>query len=267
VLDLVPLSLQWTHVAARARAGQHIRHDLWAQWFLFRDQATRDALVDKYREFAKSLAAHAYARRTDRNLEFEDYLHFALLGLLESVERYDSARGVPFEAYAAIHIRGVVLDGAEALSEQHRQAAARRRLIAERSESLRSASGKSEDAPAVDLSTLEGLAEMAIGLAIGFLLEDTALFQSDVDEPQVADTTYRRTVLRQAAQAVHDALELLDVRSRRIVAMHYLQGMSFRDIAADMALTPGRISQLHRAALKQLAQLIHPAHAGLDQHL
>jgi len=108
---------------------------------------------------------------------------------------------------------------------------------------------------------------MAIGLAIGFLLEDTALFQSEADEPRVADSTYRRTVLRQTAQAIHEALRQLDVRSRRIVTMHYLHGMSLRDIAIDMALTPGRISQLHRAALKQLAQLIHPAHAGLDQHL
>ena len=260
MLHLGPLALQWAQVAARALAGARIEEALWSEWFLFRQPRAREALVGRYRDFARMLAAQSFARRMDRGLEFGDYLHFALLGLIDSIDRFDTVRGVPFEAYAATRIRGAILDGVNLLSEQQAQAAAHRRRVAARTASLQ------EGADGLDLDTLDGLAEAAIGLALGFMLEDTALFRPGGEEPRVFDSAYRSNVLRQTVQAVHAALARLDERSRTIMEMHYLQERSLSDIADHLKFTRGRISQLHRAALQKLALLIDPAHAGVDQH-
>jgi RNA polymerase sigma factor for flagellar operon FliA len=45
-------------------------------------------------------------------------------------------------------------------------------------------------------------------------------------------------------------------RERLVLALHYQQDLSFREVAYVMELTPGRISQLHTQALVRLRGML-----------
>ena len=45
-----------------------------------------------------------------RHVEREELARAGALGLVEAARRYDGARGVPFERFAAQRIRGAILD-------------------------------------------------------------------------------------------------------------------------------------------------------------
>lgn len=233
---------------------------LWQRFETDRSEAVRHELAARYTPLVRTLAARMYAVRFDPGLEFPDYHHFGMVGLLECIDRFDPARGVRFESYASPHVRGTIADGVAALSERQRQATVRRQVLRERTRSLADAApadGKPQTA-------LARVADVAIGLALGFMLEDSGMFLNPHAEPGLADGTYRSAELRSTCLLVHDSLAHLAAPERRVLSLHYLQGMPFTDIADELGLTRGRISQLHRAGLAGLQRRLGSLGLGAD---
>lgn len=234
---------------------------LWQRFVTDRGEALRQALAARYTPLARTLAARLYALRFDAGLEFPDYHHFGMVGLLECIDRFDPDRGVRFESYATPHVRGTIADGVAALSERQRQATVRRQVLRERTRSL-------ADAPPADTqpqAALARVADVAIGLALGFMLEDSGMFLDPHAEPGLADGTYRSAELRSTCLLVNDSLAHLAAPERRVLSLHYLQGMPFTDIADELGLTRGRISQLHRAGLAGLQRRLGSLGLGVEE--
>lgn len=219
---------------------------VWAEFVQTRDHAAREQLVAAYAGFARMMAAKVYARRTIDAMEFADYLQYATVGLIESIDRFDPARGFLFESFAAIRITGAMLTGVESASEIQRQIATRKRIIGERLSSLAEPAPAASGAGAV----FARLAEMAVGLAVGFALEETGMYRPE--EGAYADNTYSGVELRQLRDRVKRALGEIGTNQRKVIELHYLQHLPFEEVATRMALTRGRISQIHKEALQNL---------------
>lgn len=224
---------------------------LWDAWLRTRDHANREALVERYRPFARILAARCYSRRYSRELEFRDYEQYANVGLLEAIDRFDPTRGVQFEQYASQRITGAIFDGTESLSEVQRQISTRLAIHRERAKSLAEGLGTRTEAAG---DALQRLADIAIGLAIGFMLEDAALYQG-AESPDTAPTPYERVEIAQLRARLDRLVDELPDVERRVIRHHYYQHVPFEQIAAACGLTKGRISQIHLAALQRLRRL------------
>ncbi len=221
---------------------------LWARWVEQRNPFDRHTLVERYTGFTRMLAAKCYSGRISHELEFGDYLQFAMVGLLESIDRFNPAMGAKFETFASHRINGAILNGVESLSEVQRQASVRHRVVKERAASL------AENALAEPVSALERLAEVAIGLALGFALEDSGVYESD-GERTLPDNAYSRLEMHQLSRRLADCVESLPEQQRAVIHRHYFQQMPFVEIADALKLTKGRVSQIHSAALLSLRAL------------
>lgn len=146
---------------------------LWRAWRQLRDAAARERLIHLHFGFARIMAGKLYARRHTDEVEFDEYLQLASVGLIESIDRYDPEQGASFRTYASHRIQGAILSGLEALTERASQLALRRRIEQERLQSLQAGS----DVPAGD--AFSRLASIAVGLALGFMLEDLAAFRAE----------------------------------------------------------------------------------------
>lgn len=222
-------------------------HALWHSWRAEGDLTAREQLVHRHLELAKILAAKLFRRRTSSNFAFAEYMQYATVGLLESVDRYEPALGIGFRTFASRRITGAMLDGLYQMSEQQQQIQWRQRLRAERAASL------AHMQPAVGRATVfEELAEIAIGLALGFLLEDTPMLQ--LEEPTQLDQQYARLELRQLQQRVCALVANLPERERLVIKYHYFHQVPFEQIATMFSVSRGRISQIHHRALRQLRE-------------
>ena len=244
-------------VAARLPLRPDAEHvgRLWAQFAASRDPAARAQLLAAYMAFARMMAAKVYARRTYTEMEFGDYLQYATIGLIEAIERFEPGRAIKFETYAASRITGAMLSGIEQSSEIQQQIAARRRIVGQRMASLMEAAP--EAAPAGVEAAFGRLAEIAIGLAVGFALEDTGMHAAE--GAQYQDNCYAGVELRQLQKRVSGVLDQLPGNQRRVIHGHYLQHMQFEEIATAMALTRGRVAQIHKQALASLRSLLRDA--------
>jgi RNA polymerase sigma factor for flagellar operon FliA len=95
---------------------------------------------------------------------------------------------------------------------------------------------------------MEALVDMAIGLALGFMLEGTALYHKESD-PCIVATAYDSLAWKELVERAAAEVARLPERDRRIIELHYLEDVNFDQIAALLGLTKGRISQLHKAAM------------------
>lgn len=208
--------------------------------------AERAALVRAYTPLVRRLAARVYSRRIGGELEYADLVQLGMVGLLEAIDRYTPARGVRFETFATYRVEGAILNGLPSYSELQRQLALRRDIARERAQSLQPEGGQA------DRSALERLADLAIGLALGFALEDSGIAADD--GPATADNAYARVELAQLRRHLAELTHQLPEAEHRVIFRHYFQQQPFDEIAVGMGLTKGRISQLHHAALKRLRE-------------
>jgi len=240
--------------------------DLWRMMRGVAQDEARHRLFDHYAGFARSLAWKAYQRRSQGDLELEDLRQLASTGLIEAIERFDPNRGIDFRVYAGRRISGSISDGIARSSEMRRQQSARARKRKERVRALLPERGvdglSSRDA-------LDALVELAMGLAVGMMLEDTGLY---VDEAEPAIGRAARTSAYDSAawqeltaRLAHEIDELPE-REAMILKKHYLDSLDFETLARLMALSKGRISQLHRSALATLRKrLARRGHFSLER--
>lgn len=209
------------------------------------------------------LAAGLYARRTHNEIEFDDYLQLASVGLIESVERFDPRQGVQFRTFASKRVQGAVLNGLARMTEKGQQIGVIARLRRERLETIkagldRMAGGGSRAHDPAGL--FSDLAEVGIGVALGILLEGTGMFAMGEDSPSPAASPevsyFQKSEVRALQQLLHHHVQRLPEGERRVIQWHYQQEMSFEDIALRLGLTRGRISQLHRKGLTTLRNLL-----------
>jgi RNA polymerase sigma factor for flagellar operon FliA len=223
---------------------------LWERWIGARDDGARDRLARHYQDYARAVAAQLYSRRASDEFEFEEYLQFALVGMMESLDRFDPQHGVMFKTFATRRITGAVLSGLSRLSERQEQIVLRRRVAEERTASLADQVLPEDDPEAI----LRELAGIGVGLALGYILDGTGMMEGG--EQALPDNTYTRIELKQFQDRIKHVLKGLTAKEQEVIRLHYFQSKSFEEVAAQMVLTKGRISQLHKQALVRLRSLV-----------
>jgi RNA polymerase sigma factor for flagellar operon FliA len=212
----------------------------------------RDRLFSRHAAFAKSIAQRHHRERSYGDLEIADLRQMAYAGLLEAIDRFDPALNVPFRAFASHRISGSIVDGMSKMNEMREQVSWRHRLRHERLHSL--TQGDADVMTTRD--AMASLADLAVGLALGFMLEGTGMIASaDVDGAQVPAlraTAYDSTAWRELVDRLRTELSALPEREETLLRRHYMEGMSFEHLAQLLGVSRPRVSQIHRAALDLL---------------
>ena len=236
---------------------------LWSRYKENRDPKAREELVVQFAPLVRYVAGRM-AMGLPSQVEIDDLESYGLFGLLEAIDRFDTARGVKFETYALTRIRGAIIDGLRAdtwapalklKAKQIEQAEAALESQLGRDPTDEELAGKlglsvadltkrqSEVSAAIMLSLDESPAsgDDGEGLSVADKLQDP----SSPDPEAEALFTERRETL-----AV--AIEKLSEKERLVVTLFYFEGLTAKEIASIMNLSVARISQLHSKAILRL---------------
>ncbi|MFN4960446.1 MAG: sigma-70 family RNA polymerase sigma factor, partial [Burkholderiales bacterium] len=61
---------------------------------------------------------------------------------------------------------------------------------------------------------------------------------------------------RQISERLAQVIKELPEKERMVVALHYQEDLSFREVATVLDLTPGRISQIHTQAMLRIRSVL-----------
>ena len=182
------------------------------------DASSRGALIERYIPLARGLARRR--RLVDTPVTDQDDLaSAAFLGLIDAVDRFEPGRGVPFEAYASLRIRGAIIDELRRIDERGRSAGA-------------------EMQPRT--MSLSGLVE-----------EEWRYFLTTTDE--TADDKFEHEDLRGRVEA---ALRGLPPRQRELLARYYAESLTLREAGQRMGVSEARACQLHGRAITNLRRAL-----------
>ena len=203
------------------------------------DSASRCALIERYAPMA-TLVARRMRIPTGALMGRDDVESAAIVGLIDAVDRYDPERGVPFEGYAGLRIRGAILDELRRLDNHTRGERRKARAVAEDTEPEIGAYGAT--------------------LSLDLLLEtgdrDWAAEDESTDQYEHQDLRVR----------VESALRCLPPRQRELLARYYGDSLTLRQSAAKMGISEARACQLHGRAIlnlrRELAASVRPAVAA-----
>lgn len=223
-----------------------VEASLWRRFRLEEETECRGVLFDRYVGLARSVAARHYRRRFAHGMERGDFEQFAYQGLLQAIDRFDPLQGVPFGAYARRRIAGSVADGISKMTEVGTQISHRHRVEQERLRSLARARADASEEDAIS-----ALSDLALGLALGLMLEGTSLMEPR-DGLDTRPTAYETLEWRELQAGLVREVARLPENEAVVIRQHYDNGLSFAQVAELLGLSRGRVSQLHRAALDRL---------------
>jgi RNA polymerase sigma factor for flagellar operon FliA len=212
------------------------------------DTQSRDRLFAQYQDLAMSLAGRRARMLGADRATRSDLQQAGLQGLMEAINRFDPARNVPFAAYARRRINGAISDMLASMTERNAIGAQASRRLRERQRSI---IDRNEHRPA---SPIEELTDIAVQLALSLLMEGQEL--SGEGQVIVHDNAFDSLAWRQLSGHLASAITLLPDKERTVIVSHYHHDLLFADIAAQMGISKGRVSQLHKSALERLAKKI-----------
>ncbi|MGA8846763.1 MAG: RNA polymerase sigma factor SigF [Nocardioides sp.] len=217
----------------------------------------RDALV----ELHLPLVEHCARRFRNRGEPFEDLVQVGTIGLIKSVDRFDTERGVEFSTYATPTIIGEIKrhfrDKGWAIRVPRRLQELRMQIgsaTAELSQSLGRSPTPRELAEAIGCTVEEIVEGVESSNAYSTLSLDATDDSDDgpssmLDAIGIDDAGLEHVEIR---ESIKPLLEQLDPREKRILLLRFFKNMTQSQIAEEIGVSQMHVSRLLTRTLEQL---------------
>ncbi len=239
----------------------HSLQSVAALWELFKEH--RNAGVRERLALAHLSLVRAQARqmagRVPPSVKGEDLEGYGTIGLLEAIDRFDPDRGIPFEVFARLRIRGAMYDYLRTLDllprlarQQVHRVQVQEHLLTRR---LGRAPTEDELAKAMGMNA-QALSRARTDAQAGLPLSLDEFTDGD-RMPEALARDAGGDVPGHMEQQTRDAelwraIESLPVRHKVVIGLYYCEGLTLGAIGRVLRVTESRVSQMRSEALQGL---------------
>lgn len=199
--------------------------------------------------------------------DYEDLVNQGLLGLIESVDRYDPTFNTQFSTYATFRIRGKILDYLRSLDWLSRTARHRTRDIRQAITILTERFQR----PPTDAELAEHLGmDMAkvqqalvdssrVLISLDSVLDvdddsETSLYETLADDNQVDPSDAVDQI--DMKERLVEALKQLPEREQTVLSLYYYEELTLKEIGEVLGVSESRACQLHARAVLSLQSIL-----------
>jgi RNA polymerase sigma factor for flagellar operon FliA len=230
-----------------------------AKRYAEQDGPSPEKLVRSHMDLVRKIAWHMHGR-VGRMAEIEDMLQVGYMGLVDAAQRYTPRQGATFAAYAAIRIRGSIIDYLRASSALCRativmQQRMRASVLKLEQQLLRSPE-KAEIATDMGITVAEledwenQFGESSIK-SLDEVYSDHSMLFSD-GHRSVEDKMQQDQMRKMLRRALGDLPE----REAMVLQLYFVEELNVYEIAEILGVTTGRVSQIKKAAVGRLRESI-----------
>lgn len=227
-------------------------------WVVTTDLRSPDAAAQQANALVEANLAlvgyhvNATLARVPAHVLRSDLVSAGSLALVRAARAYDATTGVPFARYAALRIKGALIDELRGMDWISRGARRRARHMTEVVDDLTATLGRAPSRAEVAEAT--GLAVEDVDSARTDA--DVRVLSYDAFDGGIADSVVavglgpEESLLNaERLQYLHAGIESLPERMRYVVEQLFFHDRPVTELAAEMGVTQSRISQLRTAAL------------------
>ena len=229
------------------------------------EPAAREALLAEHLNLVHHVA-HQLSRTLAARIDVDELVSAGTLGLIDSLDHFDAARGLAFSTFAVPRIRGSMLDELRRQDHVPRSVRRKARDIGAARERLARTTGHAPDDRAlaaelgVDLATLwrwQSDVEGAVHVPLdrpGGDHDEHAPPPAELIADEEGDDVDARLTTSQEIALLRDAILGLGPQERIVLSLYYFEELKLHQIATILELTESRISQIRTRALSKLRQ-------------
>lgn len=226
----------------------------------------RSLMITEYLPFVKKIIQRI-AVYLPSHIDKDDLLHAGIIGLIQSIDRYDPDRGNSLATYAQFRIRGAILSELRAMDLLSRKNRKSVREMQRASIRLEQKLGREienwelAEEMGVTMNELENIQKIACLSIVSF---DDIFSESNTEKEilmeQMVNTQNHDAFTSVRAQEIKStivkAIEVLPEREKHVISLYYVDELTFREIGKVMNLTESRISQIHAKAILALQKIL-----------
>lgn len=236
------------------------QQDLWKQYSETKDPAIREKLILEYSHLIKFIAGRLNIY-FGSNVEYDDLVGFGVFGLIDAIDKFDIKKGVKFETYASLRIRGSIIDSIREMDWVPRS-------LRQKNKELEKVYWEVENELGHSASDKEVADKMGISIDEFYkLLNDVNVtsmvsleefleqnYEIGVDMPSMSkeDRPENYIEIIELKGILGDAIEKLPEKEKIVISMYYFEELTLKEISAIMKVSESRISQLHTKAILRM---------------
>ncbi|MCG8435776.1 MAG: RNA polymerase sigma factor FliA [Gammaproteobacteria bacterium] len=218
----------------------------------------QDDLILAHADLVKKIAYHLVGRLPP-SVDVDDLIQAGMIGLIEATEQFEEKRGVKFETYASIRIRGAMLDELRKINWTPRSVYRNARRASEAIRQVENERGS-------DASDAEIAARMNVSLDEYYrILQEAQTCQLlSLDQLESNEDGVQEVVASESPDPLDDLEEQdfrqtlaeeianLPERERLVMSLYYDEELNLKEIGLVLGVSESRVCQIHGKALLRL---------------
>ena len=236
------------------------KNKLWEEYSRRRTAEVREKLIIEYAPLVKIVAGRL-SMYLGYNVEYDDLVGYGIFGLIDAIDKFDYGKGIKFETYASLRIRGAVLDQIRKMDwiprslrqKQKKIDVAMSKLELElgrpaTDEELAKEIGISED----ELLNWQGQANVTNVISLDEFVDTSG--EKNVESVGVNTFETPEEVIEkdELKKLLAESLETLTDREKKVILLYYYEELTLKEISLVLEVSESRISQLHTRALQKM---------------
>ncbi len=236
------------------------RQEMWKKYSQSGDPSIREALIVEYSHLIKYVAGRL-SIYFGSNVEYDDLVGYGVFGLIDAIEKFDIDKGVKFETYASLRIRGSIIDSIRELDWVPRSLRKKSKDIEKAYVELELELGHVANDEQVaerlgisvtDLNKLVSEVNLSSFVSLEDYLEQNYEVGLDLSDADEVGRPERSLEIDEIKHILADTIDKLPEKERMVISFYYFDELTLKEISAIMKVTESRISQLHTKAIMRM---------------
>lgn len=233
---------------------------LWEKYTETKSTDLREKIIIEYSALVKIVAGRL-SMYLGYNVEYEDLVSYGIFGLIDAIDKFDYGKGIKFETYASLRIRGAILDQIRKMDWIPRSLRQKQKKIDAAVSKIEAKTGKtaSDEQIAVELGISEeeyiswqGQANLTNIISLDEFAENNGEKGLDTIRGNTFEEPEQVMEKSEMKRMLSESLETLTDNEKKVVLLYYYEEMTLKEISSIMEVSESRVSQLHTKALKKM---------------
>lgn len=229
---------------------------MWMDYSKQKTPELREKLIIEYSGLVKVVAGKL-SMYFGYNVEYDDLVGYGVFGLIDAIDKFDYGKGIKFETYASLRIRGEILDQIRRMDwiprtvrQKQKQLDAAYRKIEEKFGRL-----ATDEEIAEELGiTMDELCDMQNEAKVSNIISlDEYMEQGETKSEPVETKEYMQpdkvVEKEELKKLLMEVLETLTDKEKKVILLYYYEDMTLKEISNVLEVSESRVSQLHSKAL------------------
>ncbi len=236
------------------------KQKLWEDYSRKRTPELQEKIIIEYAGLVK-LVAGRLSMYLGYNVEYDDLVGYGTFGLIDAIDKFDFTKGVKFETYASLRIRGAILDQIRKMDWIPRSIRQKQRKIDLAYQSLEIKYGRMANDEEVaqeleisvdELDNWQSQTKITNIVSLDEFMEQGS--ESKVEQSLTADFDQPDKIIekQELKELLVKTLETLTEKEKSVIIFYYYEELTLKEISRILEVSESRISQLHTKALQKM---------------